>query len=442
MRKTALTPYRPIRVLHLLAALSLSSSALAADMADRNTLWSELRTAARVTCPQDVDLPRPLVAAAACGDLERVRDRVTRGADLAATDHRPAFAGRSALHHAAQRGDAAILALLLDAGANANAADAAGNTPLHLLAAAQPGMASVDMAKRLLAYGADATLANAQGRTPAMELDAVARRTLSPLHLDRKGLRELLQQAQATGPVRTAEPSLLRPTQAQAEPAVEPPAAGAAAEAPAQPEPAAEAAAGEPTASVAQAPAVAAPVTAETPEAKPVATTEPNPAPATEPAPVAAAEPKPEPAPEARPAPETKPVAAAEPAPAAQAEAPAAQDSAEIDARAVRSALERWAADWSSGNVDAYLAHYSRNFVPSDGNTLAGWKEQRRLRVGKADSIRVTLSDVAIEVAGKQAVARFLQDYQSETYKVVNRKQLDFAREASAWKITSERTLD
>src|SRR5215469_10971108 len=50
--------------------------------------------------------------------------------------------GLTALHFAAQADDAAMLRLLLEAGANPNAADRYGTTPLHL--AATNGSAAID----------------------------------------------------------------------------------------------------------------------------------------------------------------------------------------------------------------------------------------------------------------------------------------------------------
>jgi len=440
MQKAAHSSFRPQRLLTLLAAFSLSAGATAADRPAFNSLWAELRSSAHVTCPKDVALPRPLVAAAACGDLTRVRDRVRAGADLSATDPRPALAGRTALHHAAQRGDAAMLSLLLDAGADPNATDGQGNTPLHLLAASPPTRDSVEMARQLLAFGADARLKNNLGRTAAATLETAAARRISPLHMDRKALLELLLQAQATGPVRTAEPSLVvaAPETAQ-DASAEPPAVDAAQTTEAAPAP--EAAA-EPDL---QPEAKTAPTSDATGEARP----EPTPEPVAEAKPEPTPEPKPEPKPEAKPEPTPAPKAEpkSEPAAAPKAESkpqPTAEPKAEsrpaqADPDQVGEALRAWAADWSSGDVEAYLRHYSRHFVPSDGNTLKTWQEQRRARVTQPASIRVTLSDVAIEVDGKRAVARFVQDYQSDDYKVVNRKVVEFAHEGGSWKIVSER---
>ncbi len=454
MQKAAHSSFRPRRLLTLLAAFSLSAGVQAADKPEFNSLWAELRSSAQVSCPKDVALPRPLIAAAACGDLARVRDRVMAGADLAATDPRPALAGRSALHHAAQRGDAGMLSLLLDAGADPNAIDGQGNTPLHLLAASPKTDASVEMARQLLAFGADARLENDLGRSAAATLETEAERRISPLHMDRKALLELLLQAQATGPMRTAEPSLVVATPAP-QPAqdatAEPPAPDGAPPSDAAP---AQQAAAEP-----EAPAEATPEPKAEPEPAPEPKAETKPKPEPSPEPKAEAKPKPEPTPEPKvetrpkpepaaaakanakpePAPEPKAEAKAEPAPAPKAETKPEPRAAKADSGEVDAALRSWAADWSSGDAEAYLRHYSKHFVPSDGNTLKAWQQQRRARVGKPASIRVSLSDVEIEIDGKRAVARFMQDYQRDDYKVVNRKVVEFAHEGRSWKIVSER---
>lgn len=74
------------------------------------------------------------------GEVEAVRAALELGASLTATDAQ----GRTALHHAAERvshpkrANVAVLQLLLDAGADPEARDAAGATPIEVAAAALP----------------------------------------------------------------------------------------------------------------------------------------------------------------------------------------------------------------------------------------------------------------------------------------------------------------
>ncbi|MCB1917787.1 MAG: ankyrin repeat domain-containing protein [Rhodocyclaceae bacterium] len=477
MHKTAPFAPRAIRLLSAVAVAGLSPAAIAAD-----SPWSELQHTAQASCPRHAPLPRSLVDAAACGDLARVRARLVAGADLDATDPRPAFAGRNALHHAAHRGDAEIVASLLDAGADPNAIDVRGNTALHLLVTRPAGTDTVATLRRLLAFGADASLANEFGRTPRAELEAAAARGISPVRTDLAPLAQLLAQAEATGPIATAEPSMRR-----AAPTPSPAAGDTDGETPAvdtQP-----ATAPEPAPEAAQAPAEAAePVATESPAAAPGRNAEsglgwqsrPGPS-AAEQTPAAAdegggtaaaagkvgasAEPalawKPAPGPAAdKAAPEiaeaaTPTVDPAQPGTAETAPAPVPSAAAAAEAEpaeprpaknqvaadpqaAVQATLMRWAADWSAGDVDAYLAHYSGDFMPADGNTVESWRDQQRLRMGRSESIQIELNALDVAVKGDHAVARFVQDTRSEGHKVVSRKRLDLAREGADWRIVGE----
>ncbi|BAL24445.1 ankyrin repeat domain-containing protein [Azoarcus sp. KH32C] len=155
----------------------------------------------RVTCPQSTELPRSLIEAAACGDVFRVRARLAEGADVSATDSRPLFKGRTALHHAAQRGNGEIVGLLLAAGARADVVDSQGNTPLHLLGTRPRSADESAIARMLINVGVDARVRNAAGRTPLAELLHFARHDIDPLRLSRIPLAVLLDEAEATGPI-------------------------------------------------------------------------------------------------------------------------------------------------------------------------------------------------------------------------------------------------
>ena len=111
--------------------------------------------------------PSPLADAAMKGDKAAVKQLLKDGADIGV----PQGDGMTALHWAAERGDAELAQMLLVAGANAQAVTRIGlYTPLHL--AAKSG--SAEVAKAIIAAGADVNAkSNPSGATP-MHLAALS----------------------------------------------------------------------------------------------------------------------------------------------------------------------------------------------------------------------------------------------------------------------------
>lgn len=105
---------------------------------------------------------KEIIKAAKSGDTERVKALL--GEDKSLTDARDQD-GSTPLHCAAWKGHEAVVELLLEAGADANAQnenDHWGTTPLH--AAAQANQASI--AQLLIDHGADLNAKDREGRTP------------------------------------------------------------------------------------------------------------------------------------------------------------------------------------------------------------------------------------------------------------------------------------
>ncbi len=129
-----------------------------------------------VRCPAS-STPETLISAAACGRIGALSELLVRGAEVGQTDARAEFRGRTALHHAVQRGDEAAVQLLLEAGAATDARDAHGNTPLHLLALAPDVAHPLYVARFLIDAGADIEVRNARRTHPARNA-----RSRSPAH--------------------------------------------------------------------------------------------------------------------------------------------------------------------------------------------------------------------------------------------------------------------
>nr|6MWQ_A Chain A, DARPin, Muscle-type aldolase chimeric fusion [synthetic construct]6MWQ_B Chain B, DARPin, Muscle-type aldolase chimeric fusion [synthetic construct]6MWQ_C Chain C, DARPin, Muscle-type aldolase chimeric fusion [synthetic construct]6MWQ_D Chain D, DARPin, Muscle-type aldolase chimeric fusion [synthetic construct] len=104
------------------------------------------------------DLGKKLLEAARAGQDDEVRILMANGADVNALDR----FGLTPLHLAAQRGHLEIVEVLLKCGADVNAADLWGQTPLHLAATA----GHLEIVEVLLKYGADVNALDLIGKTP------------------------------------------------------------------------------------------------------------------------------------------------------------------------------------------------------------------------------------------------------------------------------------
>jgi len=102
-------------------------------------------------------------------------------------------------------------------------------------------------------------------------------------------------------------------------------------------------------------------------------------------------------------------------------------------------AVEDWAAAWSRRDVAGYLSFYSADFKTPNEMSRADWEAQRTLRISRAESIRVEISDLTVSGDAKQATVKFKQRYESNLLKSNTSKTLTLEKQAGAWKITSER---
>jgi len=196
--------------------------------------------------------------------------------------------------------------------------------------------------------------------------------------------------------------------------------------------------------------AAPAPVTAPAPVAKAAAAPTPPPAPVPAPAPApvkAAAAPAPVAAPTpVPPAPPPVVVAKAPEAsmPSASASTPASAPAAAAatatpgSTAEVESAVRGWAAAWASQDMERYLGAYGPEFNPGGGQSRKSWEEERRARIVGKSSISVNLENLAINVNGQTATAKFRQIYRADNLNISSRKTLELHRSGNQWQIRKE----
>lgn len=124
----------------------------------------------------------------------------------------------------------------------------------------------------------------------------------------------------------------------------------------------------------------------------------------------------------------------AEPAPEA-APQKASHSAAEAE---VLSAVNTWADAWSSKDVRGYLASYASSFHTPNGMPRKEWEDERRQRIDKPGTIRVSMENVVIEVDGQKAKAHFRQHYRSANIKSSTSKTLIMIRSGGRWQIEQE----
>lgn len=139
------------------------------------------------------------------------------------------------------------------------------------------------------------------------------------------------------------------------------------------------------------------------------------------------------------------PAAEREPAEAAPAgalsAAPTQPDAAAVAEPEPIRIINGWAGAWSEKRVDDYLGAYSPRFTPPGGLDRAAWERQRRERILAPRWIEVSLAFVELEdTAPDRARIRFVQSYESDSYRDLVRKVLELERGERGWRILSETT--
>lgn len=146
------------------------------------------------------------------------------------------------------------------------------------------------------------------------------------------------------------------------------------------------------------------------------------------------------------------PVAAATPAPVSKlksdepapeknsAEKAVSQAEQESERKAIGQTLKAWSNAWSGKEVNRYLGFYAADFKLPGGGSRTAWAAQRRERISKPKSIRVTVDGPQISfVDATHARVTFRQTYRSDTLQSNGKKTLLMVKRGSQWLIQEER---
>lgn len=150
----------------------------------------------------------------------------------------------------------------------------------------------------------------------------------------------------------------------------------------------------------------------------------------------AAPPPSPTPSAETKPLPASTPGNDVKPVPP-----PTSEKKAGVPQSGISTAIDDWLDAWSRKDVSRYFSAYARDFQPPQGVSRESWEKERRSRIEKPASIKVTSADLQVAMNGETAKARFRQTYVSESLRSADTKELDMVRRDGRWLIFSERVI-
>jgi len=131
---------------------------------------------------------------------------------------------------------------------------------------------------------------------------------------------------------------------------------------------------------------------------------------------------------------------------ASAATVPPSVDPRPVELEGVQQRLMAWAAAWSQGEVDRYLAFYRSDYAPH-GKSRLSWLRERRAKVYPARKISVEvvvkeMNPVGGEGDGMQKVRTlFVQRYQAGGYQDLTLKRILWSRQGDTWLIEEEETV-
>jgi tetratricopeptide (TPR) repeat protein len=101
--------------------------------------------------------------------------------------------------------------------------------------------------------------------------------------------------------------------------------------------------------------------------------------------------------------------------------------------------VNEWAKAWSGKDISRYLSFYGPGFKAPKGESRQAWETQRRARIVKRESIRVSVESPVVTMKDGTATVYFLQRYVSGKVDTKDRKILVMQKSDGQWKIVEER---
>lgn len=104
--------------------------------------------------------------------------------------------------------------------------------------------------------------------------------------------------------------------------------------------------------------------------------------------------------------------------------------------------VESWRQAWSEKNLKAYLDYYDAAYLPAGYPNTKSWRQSRERSLKRPKYIRIQLDEIEVlPLTSTTMQVRFMQSYESNTFKDTVRKQLVWQKEAEVWKIVQEKII-
>ena len=99
--------------------------------------------------------------------------------------------------------------------------------------------------------------------------------------------------------------------------------------------------------------------------------------------------------------------------------------------------VEKWRAAWANKDTETYMDCYSPSFR-SGRLDRAAWRQKKSYLNSKYRYIKVSIQNIVIDWTTSGANVSFLQDYQSDQYKISGTKFLQLINKGNKWMIQKE----